>query len=121
MTEANYAELTELYGKHASAGLEILGFPCNQFGSQEPGSMAEIKAFAAARGAKYPIFDKVDVNGANQAPLYAYLQKELGSFPSADVKWNFGKFLVDGNGSPVKRYAPTDSPMSIEKDILKLL
>ena len=64
---------------------------------------------------------QIDVNGDTADPLYAYLKKELGSFPTADVKWNFGKFLVDGNGKPVKRYAPTDSPMSIEADIVALL
>lgn len=102
--------------------------------------MREIRAFAAARGATYPVFDKVEVNGDGEAPLYAYLKQALAARAAsefvlaaaktrrrmerearADVEWNFGKFLVDGGGEPVKRYAPTDSPLSIASDIEDLL
>jgi len=90
----------------------VLGFPCNQFGAQEPGSDAEIKAFAQGKGAKFPLFSKIDVNGPNAHPLYQKLKKEAGE----DIKWNFGKFLVS-NGSSIKRYEPTTSPKAILDDI----
>ncbi|KAL2543676.1 putative phospholipid hydroperoxide glutathione peroxidase 6 [Forsythia ovata] len=122
LTNSNYTELTKLYEKYKDQGLEILAFPCNQFGSQEPGSNEEIEQFACTRfKAEYPIFDKVDVNGSNAAPLYKFLKSSKGGFLGDSIKWNFSKFLVDKEGRVVDRYAPTTSPLSIEKDIKKLL
>jgi len=102
--------------------LEVLGFPCNQFGAQEPGTDAEIKAFAQGKGAKFPLFSKVDVNGDKAHPLFAKLKGEAGNktllsmVGGSDIKWNFGKFLIS-NGGAVKRYEPTTSPMAIKADI----
>jgi len=99
----------------------VLGFPCNQFGAQEPGSDAEIKAFAQGKGAKFPLFSKVDVNGPAAHPLFQKLKKEasnktLLSMFGEDIKWNFGKFLIT-NGNSIKRYEPTTSPKAITTDI----
>uniref|UniRef100_A0A803LQJ6 Glutathione peroxidase n=1 Tax=Chenopodium quinoa TaxID=63459 RepID=A0A803LQJ6_CHEQI len=122
LTNSNYAELTELYEKYKDQGFEILAFPCNQFGNQEPGSNEEIVQFACTRfKAEYPIFDKVEVNGSNTAPIYKFLKSSKGGFLGSDIKWNFSKFLVDKDGNVVDRYAPTTSPKSIEKDVKKLL
>jgi len=125
LTNGNYTELTSLYEKYKDKGLEILAFPCNQFGGQEPGTNEQIKNFACSRyKATFPLFAKVDVNGANAAPLYKWLkaEKPAGLFGVGDgIKWNFGKFLVDKEGKVVERYAPTTSPSSIAKDIEKLL
>ncbi|GFP86680.1 probable phospholipid hydroperoxide glutathione peroxidase, partial [Phtheirospermum japonicum] len=104
------------------SGLEILAFPCNQFDSQEPGSNEEIQEFICTRfKAEYPVFDKVEVNGANSAPIYKYMKSIKSSIFGDNIKWNFSKFLVDKEGRVVDRYAPTTSPLSIEKDIKKLL
>lgn len=122
LTNSNYTELTKLYDKYKDQGLEILAFPCNQFGSQEPGNNEEIQQFACTRfKAEFPIFDKVDVNGANTAPIYKFLKSSKGGLFGDGIKWNFSKFLVDKEGKVVDRYAPTTSPLSIEKDIKKLL
>nr|CAD1835133.1 unnamed protein product [Ananas comosus var. bracteatus] len=122
LTNSNYTELSQLYEKYKDQGFEILAFPCNQFGGQEPGSNEEIVEFACTRfKAEYPIFDKVDVNGDNAAPLYKFLKSSKGSLFGNSIKWNFSKFLVDKDGNVVDRYAPTTSPLSIEKDIKKLL
>ncbi|KAJ7536862.1 hypothetical protein O6H91_12G085600 [Diphasiastrum complanatum] len=122
LTNNNYTELSELYTKYKDQGFEILAFPCNQFGGQEPGSNEDIVQFACTRfKAEFPIFDKVDVNGENTAPIYKFLKKEKGGFLGDGIKWNFAKFLVDKDGNVVDRYAPTTSPKSIEKDIKKLL
>ncbi|CAI9775757.1 unnamed protein product [Fraxinus pennsylvanica] len=122
LTNSNYTELTKIYETYKDQGLEILAFPCNQFGSQEPGTNEEIQQFACTRfKAEYPIFDKVDVNGSNAAPLYKFLKSSKGGFLGDGIKWNFSKFLVDKEGRVVDRYAPTTSPLSIEKDIKKLL
>ncbi|XP_062074291.1 probable phospholipid hydroperoxide glutathione peroxidase isoform X2 [Humulus lupulus] len=122
LTNSNYTELSQLYQKYKDQGLEILAFPCNQFGAQEPGSNDEIVEFACTRfKAEYPIFDKVDVNGDNAAPIYKYLKSSKGSLFGDSIKWNFSKFLVDKEGKVVDRYAPTTSPLSIEKDVKKLL
>jgi glutathione peroxidase len=122
LTNSNYTELTKLYGKYKDQGFEILAFPCNQFGSQEPGTNEEIQEFACTRfKAEYPIFDKVDVNGSNAAPIYKYMKSVKGGFLGDSIKWNFSKFLVDKDGRVVDRYAPTTSPLSIEKDVKKLL
>lgn len=122
LTNSNYTELAQLYQKYKDHGLEILAFPCNQFGSQEPGTNEEILQFACTRfKAEYPIFDKVDVNGDNAAPVYKFLKSSKGGLLGDGIKWNFAKFLVDKDGKVVDRYAPTTSPLSIEKDLKKLL
>nr|AZL41273.1 glutathione peroxidase [Datisca glomerata] len=122
LTNSNYTELSQLYEKYKNQGLEILAFPCNQFGAQEPGSNEQIVEFACTRfKAEYPIFDKVDVNGEKAAPLYKHLKSSKGGLFGDNIKWNFSKFLVDKEGNVVDRYAPTTSPLSIEKDIKKLL
>ncbi|KAK4804546.1 hypothetical protein SAY86_004363 [Trapa natans] len=122
LTNSNYTELAEVYGKYKDQGLEILAFPCNQFGAQEPGTNEQILEFACTRfKAEYPIFDKVDVNGEKAAPLYKFLKSSKGGLLGDDIKWNFSKFLVDKEGNVADRYAPTTSPLSIEKDIKKLL
>ena len=122
LTSSNYTELSQLYSKYKDQGLEILAFPCNQFGFQEPGSNDQIKKFACTRfKAEFPIFDKIDVNGPFTSPLYQFLKSNSGGFLGDLVKWNFEKFLVDKNGKVVERYPPTTSPLQIEKDIKKLL
>ncbi|KAI4315408.1 hypothetical protein L6164_028222 [Bauhinia variegata] len=122
LTNSNYTELNQLYEKYKNQGLEILAFPCNQFGEQEPGTNEQIVEFACTRfKAEFPIFDKVDVNGDNTAPLYKFLKSSKGGLFGDNIKWNFAKFLVDKDGNVVERYAPTTSPLSIEKDIKKLL
>ncbi|KAL0407863.1 UNVERIFIED_CONTAM: Phospholipid hydroperoxide glutathione peroxidase 1, chloroplastic [Sesamum radiatum] len=122
LTSSNYSELSHIYEKYKTQGFEILAFPCNQFGGQEPGSNSEIKQFACTRfKAEFPIFDKVDVNGSNTAPVYQFLKSNAGGFLGDLIKWNFEKFLVDKNGKVVERYPPTTSPFQIEKDIKKLL
>ncbi|KAJ7952323.1 Glutathione peroxidase [Quillaja saponaria] len=122
LTNSNYTELNQVYDKYKSHGLEILAFPCNQFGAQEPGSNEEIVEFACTRfKAEFPIFDKVDVNGDKAAPLYKFLKSSKGGLFGDSIKWNFSKFLIDKDGNVVDRYAPTTSPLSIEKDIKKLL
>lgn len=122
LTSSNYTELSHLYEKYKTQGFEILAFPCNQFGGQEPGKNTEIKEFACTRfKAEFPIFDKVDVNGSNTAPVYKFLKSSKGGFLGELIKWNFEKFLIDRNGEVVERYPPTTSPFQIEKDIQKLL
>ncbi|KAM7255624.1 hypothetical protein ACFE04_008522 [Oxalis oulophora] len=122
LTSSNYSELSHVYDKYKTQGLEILAFPCNQFGGQEPGSNQQIKEFASTKfKAEFPIFDKIDVNGPNTAPIYQFLKANAGGFFGDLVKWNFEKFLVDKNGKVVERYPPTTSPFQIERDIQKLL
>ena len=118
-----YKGLEALYEKMRARGLEVLGFPCNQFGAQEPGSEEEIAQFCEMNyGVKFPLFAKVDVNGERAAPLYQYLKKEKpGLLGSEAIKWNFTKFLVDRKGNVVERYAPNAEPESIAPDIQKLL
>ncbi|KAF8035657.1 hypothetical protein BT93_C1630 [Corymbia citriodora subsp. variegata] len=122
LTTSNYKELSHIYEKYKTQGFEILAFPCNQFGGQEPGSNPDIKQFACTRfKAEFPIFDKVDVNGPGTVPVYQFLKSSAGGFLGDLIKWNFEKFLVDKNGKVVERYPPTTSPFQIEKDIQKLL
>ncbi|CAN6448912.1 unnamed protein product [Victoria cruziana] len=122
LTNSNYKELNVLYEKYKSQGFEILAFPCNQFGGQEPGSNEEITEVACTRfKAEFPIFDKVEVNGKDAAPVYKFLKSQKGGILGDGIKWNFTKFLVNKDGKVVERYAPTTSPMKIEKDILNLL
>ncbi len=118
-----YTGLEALYEKYADKGLVVLAFPCNQFGAQEPGSESEIASFCTATyGVSFPMFAKIDVNGENAHPLYKRLKHEApGILGSEAIKWNFTKFLVDRGGKVLKRYAPTDAPQSIEKDIEALL
>ncbi|KAK4752420.1 hypothetical protein SAY87_021218 [Trapa incisa] len=122
LTNSNYKELNILYEKFKGQGLEILGFPCNQFGGQEPGSNEEIQETACTMfKAEFPIFNKVEVNGNNAAPIYKYLKAQKGGLFGDFIKWNFTKFLVGRDGKVVARYAPTTSPLKIEKDIGNLL
>ncbi|KAH9329837.1 hypothetical protein KI387_001945, partial [Taxus chinensis] len=115
LTSSNYTELSHVYEKYKTQGFEILAFPCNQFGGQEPGKNAEIKEFACTRfKAEFPIFDKVDVNGPNTAPVYNFLKSSKGGILGQLIKWNFEKFLIDRNGKVVERYPPTTSPFQIE-------
>jgi glutathione peroxidase len=118
-----YKGLEALYEKMHSRGLEVLGFPCNQFGAQEPGSAEEIESFCELNyGVTFPLFAKVDVNGNSAALLYRYLKKEQpGLLGSEAIKWNFTKFLVDRNGKVIERYAPNVEPEAIAGSIEKLL
>jgi glutathione peroxidase len=117
-----YVGLEALYEKYADQGLVVLGFPCDQFGHQEPGDEAEIKQFCTLTyDVKFPLFAKIEVNGANAHPLYQYLRHEAkGLLGSESIKWNFTKFLVDKSGQGVKRYAPTDTPEAIGKELAAL-
>jgi glutathione peroxidase len=118
-----YQGLQALHDKYAEKGLVILGFPCNQFGQQEPGTASEIQSFCKTRfGVTFPLFEKVDVNGKDAHPLFQYLTKAApGLFGSEAVKWNFTKFLVDRSGKVIERYASMSKPEDIDKAILKLL
>ena len=120
---SQYQGLQALYEKYAGKGVEVLGFPCNQFGAQEPGSAANIQSFCETKfGVSFPLFEKIDVNGGNAHPLFQYLTKSApGILGTEGVKWNFTKFLVDGSGNVVKRYASATEPKDIEKDIEALL
>jgi len=115
--------LEELYEQYNDKGLVILGFPCNQFGKQDPGSNDEIQEFCQLNyGVSFPMFEKVDVNGDDTHPLFDFLKSEAkGVAGTSSIKWNFTKFLVDKEGNVTKRYAPKDSPKSLVKDIEKLL
>jgi glutathione peroxidase len=118
-----YKGLEALYKKMHARGLEVLGFPCNQFGGQEPGAEKQIESFCEVNyGVTFPLFAKVDVNGKNAAPLYEHLKKaKPGLLGSEAIKWNFTKFLVDRNGKVIERYAPNTEPAAIAGDIEKLL
>jgi glutathione peroxidase len=118
-----YEGLEKLYEKLHGEGLTVLGFPCNQFGSQEPGTESEIGAFCQKNyGVSFPMFAKIDVNGDDAHPLYKYLKKEeKGVLGTEAIKWNFTKFLIDKDGNPVERYGSTTKPEDIEDDIRKLL
>ena len=118
-----YKGLEEMYKKLKDRGLEILGFPCNQFGKQEPADEDEIKNFCSLTyNVTFPMFAKIDVNGSEASPLYNYLKTEApGLLGSKNIKWNFTKFLVDKNGNVIKRFAPKDAPSKIEKEIENLL
>ena len=114
-----FAGLEELHEKYADKGLVVLGFPSNQFGSQDPGTNEEIGAFCTTNyGVSFPMMEKVDVNGSNAAPLYQWLTKEKpGLLGSTAIKWNFTKFLVGRDGRVLKRYAPLDTPASLARDV----
>ena len=114
--------LEKLYTELEGQGLTILGFPCNQFANQDPGTNEEIRNFCLMNyGVSFPMFAKIDVNGDSASPLYKYLKKEKGGSMGSAIKWNFTKFLVDREGNVVKRYAPTVKPEDLRDDIMKLL
>ena len=118
-----YKGLEALYRKYRDRGLEVLGFPCNQFGAQDPGSEQEIATFCSTNyDVTFPMFAKVDVNGDKAAPLYRHLkQAKPGLLGTQAIKWNFTKFLVDRDGKVVARYAPNDTPESFDADVAKAL
>ena len=118
-----YEGLQNLYSKYAKDGLEVLGFPCNQFKGQESGTNEEIQFFCTEKyDVSFNVFNKIDVNGKNADPFYDFLKSERpGIMGTKNIKWNFSKFLVNKNGEVVKRYSPTTKPESIESDIIKLL
>ena len=114
--------LEKLYKKYKDKGLVILGFPCNQFANQEPGNEQSIAEGCLLNyGVTFPMFSKINVNGKNAHPIYKYLKKELGGLFGSRIKWNFTKFLIDGDGKPVKRFAPTTTPDKLESHIVELL
>jgi glutathione peroxidase len=114
-----YAGLEALYRQYHGRGLEVLGFPCDQFGHQEPGDEAAIKSFCTVNFAvSFPMFGKIKVNGPDAHPLYEYLKKSVpGILGTEGIKWNFTKFLVGHDGVPIKRYAPADKPESLAPDV----
>ena len=118
-----YKDLEELHKKYRDQGVEVLGFPCNQFGKQEPGNHQEIQEFCELNyGVSFQMFEKIDVNGANTSPLYDYLKNSApGLLGSKSIKWNFTKFLVDRSGKVIKRFGSNDSVAKIEKEIKKIL
>jgi len=118
-----YKGLEVLYQQYKDKGLVILGFPCNQFGKQEPGDSSKISEFCEINyGVTFPLFDKVDVNGDNAHPLFNFLKSEKpGILGSKNIKWNFTKFLVNRKGEVVKRFAPVATPSQIESEISRLL
>lgn len=120
---SQYEGLEELYKKYEDKGLVILGFPCNQFGDQEPGSEEEIISFCRLNyGVTFPMFAKIEVNGNNSHPLYAHLKDQRpGLLGSSAIKWNFTKFLVDRDGTVVQRFAPSKKISDMEVEIVSLL
>ena len=118
-----YEGLEALWRKYGDRGFEVIAFPCNQFGKQEPGGADEIASFCDVNfGLSFPLMGKIDVNGADADPLYDWMKAEApGVFGSKGIKWNFTKFLIGRDGKVVRRYAPTDKPASLEKDIEALL
>ncbi|RHW42279.1 glutathione peroxidase [Neobacillus notoginsengisoli] len=118
-----YTGLQELYERYKDSGFTILGFPCNQFGGQEPGDEEEIQSFCSLNyGVSFPIFSKVDVNGEKAHPLFAYLTEAVpGILGSRSIKWNFTKFLIGRDGKPVKRFAPQEKPEELAKELKTLL
>lgn len=117
-----YEGLEALYQKFKDHGFVVLGFPCNQFANQEPGDDASIsKGCMINYGVSFPMFSKIEVNGVNAHPIFQYLKNELSGWFGKAIKWNFTKFLIDTEGNPVERFAPTTKPETIEADIVKLL
>jgi glutathione peroxidase len=121
-----YAGLEDLYRQYKDRGVVVLGFPCNQFGAQEPGTSADITQFCELNyGVSFPIFAKIDVNGASAHPLYKFLKNErsgiLGVLGLGAIKWNFTKFLVGRDGKVADRYAPSTTPAQLAREIDKLL
>ncbi|KAG9511024.1 hypothetical protein GZH46_00416, partial [Fragariocoptes setiger] len=120
-TAGHYKDLNELHSKYAAKGLSILGFPCNQFGAQEPGCSVDIKEFIKKKGVEWDVFGKILVNGDDAVPLYKWLKSQKGGLFNDNIKWNFTKWLVNRQGQVVGRYPPTTSAASMESDILKEL
>ena len=120
---SQYAGLEALYRRYRDKGFTILGFPCDQFGHQEPSNEAEIQSFCSLTyDVTFPLFTKIEVNGSGTHPLYAHLKKaQPGLFGSEAIKWNFTKFLVNREGQVLKRYAPSDTPEKIDADLKKIL
>lgn len=117
-----YEGLQQLYEKYNDKGLEILGFPCDQFGHQEPGTEEEISTFCSINfGVTFPLFKKIEVNGKESHPIYKYLKKELPGTIGPAIKWNFTKFLIGPDGKPLKRFAPMTEPEKLESFIEPLL
>lgn len=117
-----YAELEALHRDYKDRGFEVLAFPCNQFGAQEPGDAAEIANFCSLTyDVTFPVMAKIDVNGANADPIFKHLKEEKSGLLGSGIKWNFTKFLVDRNGKVVSRHAPTTGPAQLRKDIETLL
>ncbi|CAG7572727.1 glutathione peroxidase [Barrientosiimonas humi] len=117
-----YAGLEELQGKFAGRGFTVLGFPCNQFGGQEPGDAQQIGAFCEkSYGVTFPMFDKVEVNGSGAHPLFAWLRTQKSGLLGDRIKWNFTKFLLGRDGQVIERYAPTTKPEALEADIERAL
>jgi len=117
-----YAQLQDMYLKYKDRGFVVLGFPCNQFGKQEPGTNDEILKFAQEKyQVTFPLFSKTNVNGKDAEPLFLFLRSRLPGVLGTSIKWNFTKFLTDRNGKPVKRYSPTARPESFENDVVQEL
>lgn len=117
-----FVGLERLYQSYREQGLVILGFPCNQFGKQDPGTESEIEEFCQVNyGVTFPMFAKIEVNGENEAPLYSWLKEEKGGMLGDAIKWNFTKFLIDRDGEVVKRFAPQTAPEKLSEDIEALL
>jgi glutathione peroxidase len=117
-----YEGLEVLYQKYKDKGLVILGFPCNQFGNQEPGDEKSISEGCLINyGVSFPMFAKIDVNGDKAHPLFKYLKNELGGILGSKIKWNFTKFLIDANGQPIKRFAPITKPQKIDRYLSEIL
>ena len=117
-----YEGLQALYAEYKDQGLEILGFPCNQFGKQEPGDAEQISEFCEINyGVNFPMFGKIDVNGKDAHPVFEYLKDELPGTLGKNIKWNFTKFLIGKDGQPIKRFAPTTKPEDLKKYIEKAL
>jgi len=114
--------LQKLYEKYSEKGFVVLGFPCNQFGKQDPGANEEIKSFCSLNyGVTFPVFSKIEVNGENAHPLYKMLKEKKSGFFSKKIKWNFTKFLIDRKGNVVKRFSPATEPTRLEKYIENIL
>ncbi|EPG64720.1 glutathione peroxidase [Leptospira wolffii] len=117
-----YKGLQEMYDKYKGNGLEILGFPCDQFGHQEPGTDAEIQSFCEVNfGVNFPLFKKIEVNGEGTHPIYTFLKQKAPGLLGQSIKWNFTKFLVDKQGNVIKRFAPMTPPEKIDSQIKELL
>ncbi|KAI1280358.1 Glutathione peroxidase [Halotydeus destructor] len=110
-----------MHDQYFASGLRIIAFPCNQFGGQEPACGVDLEEFMRKKKVQFDVFDKIEVNGDNAHPLWKYMKHKVGGLMGNYIKWNFSKFLVNREGIPIKRYAPTTSPSDVEKDIIELL
>lgn len=122
MTDVNYRELQSLHEKYSadgSGGLRILGFPCNQFGGQEPGTEEDIKKFVAKYNVSFDMFSKINVNGGSEHPLYTYLKAKQSGFLLNAIKWNFSKFVIDKEGVAIERFGPKDNPIPKVEESVK--